>query len=99
MKTVRNEAKLTISKTSISRMGYNIAMPVEPNKKSQIELGKNAREAREKKNLTQEEVAKAVGISINHYAGIERGEENPTLAVLEQICKVLKVKSSEILPF
>ncbi len=99
MKTVTFEAKTKVSKTSQSRMGYNIGMPVQPNEKSQLALGKKVREVREKRNLTQEEVAKAMGISINHYAGIERGEENPTYAVLEEICKVLKVRSSEILPF
>ena len=46
-----------------------------------------------------EEVAKNIGISVTYYAGIERGEENPTYAVLEGICKVLRIKSSEILPY
>lgn len=74
-------------------------MPVEVNHKSQLEFGKKLREIREKKRLFQEDVAKAVGISITYYAGIERGEENPTFSVLEQICKVLKINSSEILPY
>lgn len=74
-------------------------MPVEVNHKSQLEFGKKLREIREQRRLFQDDVAKAVGISITYYAGIERGEENPTFSVLEQICKVLKVKSSEILPF
>lgn len=80
-------------------MRYTITMPVEINHKSQLEFGKRLREIRERRRLFQEDVAKAVGISITYYAGIERGEENPTYSVLEQICKVLKVKSSEILPF
>lgn len=74
-------------------------MAVEANPKTQQHLGRNVREIRERKNLVQEEVAKAVGISTTFYAGIERGEENPTLSVLEKICKVLKTKSSDILPF
>jgi len=49
--------------------------------------------------LSQEDVAKMSGISTTYYAGIERGEENPTIAVIEYICKTLRVKSSEILPF
>ena len=46
-----------------------------------------------------EVVSKASGISVTYYAGIERGEENPTFAVIENICIALKVKSSEVLPF
>lgn len=74
-------------------------MTVEVNPKTQQHTGRKLREVRERKNLLQEEVARAVGISVTYYAGIERGEENPTLAVIESICKTLKIKSSEILPF
>ena len=51
------------------------------------------------KQLSQEVVAKAIEIPVTYYAGIERGEENPAFAVIENICKALKVKSSEVLPF
>lgn len=74
-------------------------MTANPNEKSQKEFGKNLREAREKNGLSQEEVAKLSKISTTHYAGIERGEENPTFSVIESICKALKVKSSQVLPF
>lgn len=74
-------------------------MIVDVNKKDQENLGKNLREIRERKNLLQEDVAKTTGISVTYYAGIERGEENPTFAVLGALCKALKIKSSEILPF
>ena len=67
--------------------------------KTQQEIGKNLREIRDRKHLLQEEVANAAGISITYYAGIERGEENPTISVIQNICKALEVKSSEILPF
>lgn len=80
-------------------MSYNIAMTVGVNPKSQQYTGKKLKEIRERKNMSQEEVAKAADISVTHYAGIERGEENPTYAVLESLCKTLRIKSSEILPF
>ncbi len=70
-----------------------------PDEKSQKSFGKNLRGIREGKSLSQEEVAKLSKISTTHYAGIERGEENPTFSVIENICKALKVKSSEVLPF
>ena len=74
-------------------------MTVDVNPKSQQYTGRKLKEIRERKNMSQEEVANAVGISVTYYAGIERGEENPTYAVLESICRTLRVKSSEILPF
>lgn len=74
-------------------------MTVEVNPKSRQYTGRKLKEIRERKNLSQEEVAKATEISVTYYAGIERGEENPTYAVLESLSKTLKIKSSEILPF
>ena len=74
-------------------------MTVSAEPKIQEEMGKRLREIRERKQLSQEDIAKAAGISSTYYAGIERGEENPTLAILHSLSKVLKVKSSEFLPF
>lgn len=99
MKKVIFEAKMGVPKPINQNMRYTMFMTVTTNPKSHQEFGKKLREIRERKNLYQEDVAKAVGISATYYAGIERGEENPTFSVLEEICKVLKVKSSEILPF
>ena len=74
-------------------------MTVNANTNSQLYTGKKLKDIRENKNLSQEQVANSTGISVTYYAGIERGEENPTYAVLESLCKSLKIKSSEILPF
>jgi transcriptional regulator with XRE-family HTH domain len=74
-------------------------MTVIPNKKTQLQLGKNLRIVREQIGLSQEEVANASQISTTYYAGIERGEENPTSSVIESICKTLKIKSSAFLPY
>lgn len=74
-------------------------MTVEINPKSQQYTGKKLKEIRERRNMSQEEVAETAGISVTYYAGIERGEENPTYAVLESLCGALKIKSSEILSF
>lgn len=74
-------------------------MTLEVNLKTQQHIGKKLREIRERKNLLQEDVANTGGISVTYYAGIERGEENPTITVIENICKALRIKSSDILPF
>ncbi len=74
-------------------------MTVDVDPRSQQYTGRKLKEIRERRNLSQEEIAKTSGISITYYAGIERGEENPTYAILESLCKTLLIKSSEILPF
>lgn len=67
--------------------------------KSIAKIGKNLREVREAKRLTQADVAQKAGISTNYYARIERGEVAISVEVLEQLIKALGVKSANILPF
>lgn len=62
-------------------------------------IGKKLKEARKKLGMSQVEVARKAGISVNYYARIERDEENPTLGTIERMVKVLKVKSADVLPF
>jgi len=78
---------------------YTKTMVLQPSPKSQQYISRKLKEIRGQRNLSQEDVAKMSGISTTYYAGIERGEENPTIAVIEYICKTLRVNSSEILPF
>lgn len=69
------------------------------NKKLQNEISKNIKNEREKRRLTQLEVAEKAGLSVNHYAKIERGEVTPGLDTFEAIVKAIGTKSTEILPF
>lgn len=78
---------------------YNRAMNSDSDPKTRQEIGKNLREIREKRKLTQAEVAEKAGITVTYYARMERGQQNPTSIVLKNLAKVLKVKSSDILPF
>lgn len=64
-----------------------------------VKIGKNIKKARKERKMTQVGVAEKAGIHPNYYSRIERGELQPALDTLEKIFKVLKVKSSEILPF
>jgi transcriptional regulator with XRE-family HTH domain len=59
------------------------------------EIKKSRNEAR----LTQSEVAEASGISVNHYAKIERGEIVPGLETFLAIVKALDAESSDFLPY
>lgn len=65
----------------------------------QKQLGKNIKVARNKSGLTQQQVADKAKIHVNYYARAERGEETLSMKTLKAICKILKVKSSEILDF
>jgi transcriptional regulator with XRE-family HTH domain len=67
--------------------------------KTRQKIGQNLKEIREKRNLTQLELAEQAKINITHYAKIERGETNTRIPTLRVLCRVLKVKSSDILPF
>lgn len=62
-------------------------------------IGKQLKIARENLKLTQAEVADKVGLHPNFYARVERGEEPISMDTMEKLVKVLKVKSSDILPF
>lgn len=62
-------------------------------------MGQRLKEIRQGKIMTQAEVAIKANITINYYARIERGEENPSFEILKSLVTALKIKSSDILPF
>lgn len=66
---------------------------------TQQKIGKKLRKIREEQDISQEQLAKAAGISTGYYARLERGKHDPSPSVLAKISKVLKIKSSDILPF
>ncbi len=47
------------------------------------------KEARAEKDMTQKELAEAVGISRQTMNAIEQGEYNPTIRLCRAICRVL----------
>jgi transcriptional regulator with XRE-family HTH domain len=54
---------------------------------------------RQSKNWSQEKMADKLGMSVNGYANIERGETDVSFSRLEQIAKVLEVELLELLNF
>lgn len=54
-------------------------------------IAKQVKEAREKKGLTQAEVALKAGITPNYLAMIERAEANVSLEKLDKIGKALGI--------
>ena len=58
---------------------------------NQLALGQHIKAAREKKDMTQEELAAAVNYSVDHMSVIERGVKMPKLDKLIDIANVLGV--------
>jgi len=52
--------------------------------------------ARAAKDLSQEELAKAVGVSRQTINAIEKGDYNPTINLCIAICKVLGVTLNDL---
>ena len=60
-------------------------------------VGQRIRAAREKKNLTQEELAALIEISPTHMSVIERGAKIPRLDTFVAIANVLEVSADSLL--
>ena len=65
----------------------------------QRRLGKRIADLRRIKNLTQEQLAEAVGCSVDFISLVERGVNAPSVAGLEKFAKVLKVEVKELFTF
>lgn len=57
-----------------------------------IKLGNSIREIRLSKKMTQEDLAYLAHLDYSYINQIENGKRNPTVQILEQISKVLKVR-------
>lgn len=52
---------------------------------------------RRQKNVTQKEVAAAIGITLSAYSNYEQGIREPSLQILISICKYFDVSSDYLL--
>ena len=59
-------------------------------------IGARIRACRIARGLSQEALAFDAGVAINSIATIERGEANPSVAVLLAIARVLRVKLRDL---
>lgn len=59
-------------------------------------IGRRLKRIRQRKKLTQENLAEKVGISPKYISSIERGQENPTLDTLIKIVHALEVEMGEV---
>ena len=62
-------------------------------------LGKRIKGLRKSKGHTQERLAEIIDINAKYLAGIERGEANPTLALLQRLSTGLEVPLPELFQY
>ena len=61
-----------------------------------IHIGKNIRDLREKKNISQQDLAAICNFEKSNMSRIEAGRTNLTIGTLLKICEALNVKLSDI---
>ena len=59
-------------------------------------VGANIRRLRKAKGLTQEQLAHESEIAMRYIAGVERGEENPSLRYLVKIAEALGAEPADL---
>jgi len=62
-----------------------------------IKLGLNLKLIRTKKNISQGDIARDLGVSRGFVSTIENGKTNPTLSTITNIAKALGVSTDELL--
>ncbi len=62
-----------------------------------IQFGKKLREVRLKKNLSQGNIARILGVHRSYISGLERGRRNPSLLTVQKVAKALGVNAKELL--
>ena len=60
-------------------------------------VARNLRRFRQKRGLSQEELADRAGLNRNYVGMIEREENAPTVDALEQLAKALDINAAELL--
>ena len=65
----------------------------------QRKLGQRIASLRKGRKLTQEQLAEAVGCSVEFISLVERGVNAPSVAGLEKFAKILKIEVRELFTF
>jgi transcriptional regulator with XRE-family HTH domain len=60
-------------------------------------VGRNVRRLRVARDISQERLAFDSGVDRSYLGGVERGEENPTIDILDRLAATLAVHVSELL--
>ncbi len=60
-------------------------------------LGENLKKLRIKKDISQIELARILGVDRSFVSNIENGKNNPTLSTITNLAKALGVSANELL--
>lgn len=63
---------------------------------NQDKVGKFISLSRKNKNLTQQQLAEKLGVSINAVSKWERGLNSPDVSLMEELCKCLDISLNEL---
>ena len=66
-------------------------------KKEATQFSKILREVRLKKNLSQGDIARILGVHRSYISGLERGRRNPSLLTVQKIAKALGVNAKDLI--
>jgi transcriptional regulator with XRE-family HTH domain len=61
------------------------------------QVGRNVRQIRKERGWSQEDLAFEAGLDRTYISGVERGVRNPTVLVLSELARALKVAPSVLL--
>jgi transcriptional regulator with XRE-family HTH domain len=61
-----------------------------------VKIGRTIREQRVRRFMTQEELARAAGISLRQLVRIEKNEVEPHFSTILKLAEALKVEPSEL---
>lgn len=67
--------------------------------KMRANFGKRLRQIRRHKDLTQEQLAEAIGVSMAFVSNMERGVNAPSFETVEKLAEVLGVEVGEFFQF
>jgi len=66
-------------------------------KSDSVKLGKNLKNIRTKKNISQGEIARILKVGRSFITNIENGKTNPTLDTIAKIAKAIGVSVGELM--
>lgn len=67
--------------------------------KKDAKIGRRIKRLRKGLDLTQEELAEKIGVSITHVGLVETGQRRMSLKTLQKTARVLKVKVRDLIPY
>lgn len=61
------------------------------------QLGQNMKRIRAKKEMSQGDIARALGVDRGYISNIENGKKNPTIATIQKLANALDISADELL--